>query len=51
MLKMLEFIGWFMLAILIFIGIQIGTAADSPCSAWSQHPEECSSDIFQTLGK
>jgi hypothetical protein len=50
-LKVLNIIGYITLAVVIFLWIQIGVSSQSPCSVWSSHQSECSSDMLHVLGK
>jgi hypothetical protein len=51
MLKMIMFIGWVVVAIEAFIALNMLVTQDNPCSVWAKHPQACSSDITQDLGK
>jgi hypothetical protein len=51
LLRILNIIGYFTLAVFAFILGMLLVSMDSPCSTWAVHPSECSSDIFQNLGK
>ena len=51
LLRILNIIGYFTLAVFAFIAVMVLVSMDSPCSTWATHPSECSSDILQDLGK
>ncbi len=50
-MQMLKFVGCFILAVEIFVALNILVSQDNPCSAWAHHPQACSSDLTQDLGK
>jgi hypothetical protein len=51
MLKMIMFIGWCVVGIELFIGLNILVSQDNPCSTFTHHPAACSSDLTQDIGK
>ena len=51
MLKVAMFIGWFIVAVELFVGLNILVSQDNPCSTWAHHPQACSSDLTQDIGK
>ena len=44
-MKMLQFIGTFLLGIILFLGLNIAIDSGSSCSNFSQHQGECYQDI------